>query len=100
MKLSDIEKGHLKILLNNGYKYVARDECGIYAFKQKPVLHISKARDYSLRFWKQQKIQDAPVVFLNNEEFLLVGFEPYPYKITPKANLVYDRPRTKKAVAV
>lgn len=96
MKLSYIEKGHLKILLNNGYKYIARDDCGIYAFREKPVLHISKIKDYHLRFWKQNS--DEPIVFLNNDEFLMVGFtEREPYFITKNATL---KLLTKKAVAV
>lgn len=98
MKLSDIEKGHLKILLNNGYKYVARDDCGVYAFKNKPVLHISRVKEVYLRFWKANL--DELIVSLPNNEFLNVGFiETEPYIITENATLKLCK-STKKAVAV
>ena len=99
MKLSDIEKSQLKLLYDKGYRFLARDDSfGLCAYKEKPRLCVSQNPACYFRSWLPTN--NCEVIFMHDDYFLKVGFEPYPYKITPKANLVYDRPRTKKAVAV
>lgn len=100
MKLTDIEKTQLKLLYANGYRYLARDDLGLCAYKYKPMLSISKAKDYPFRSWAPQSVKGEFVLFMDNEEFLKVGFtENEPYMITENATLRLCK-LSQKAVAV
>lgn len=100
MKLTDLEKSQLKLLYHNGYRYLARDYYGLCAYRKKPVLYISKAKDYPFRCWSPETISNEFVCFMHADDFLDVGFhETEPYMITEDAKLKLCKP-TKKEPAL
>lgn len=97
MKLSEVEKGQLRLLLANGYKYLARDEVlGLCAYRNKPRLCMSRNPGIKFRFWSSSE----GVLFMHDDYFLGVGFdEVAPYQILENAGLRLCKP-TKRAVSV
>lgn len=97
MKLSDNEKNQLKLLYSMGFKFLARDDMGLCAYKEKPRLCISKNPACYFRSWVPT---NKYIAFLDNDSFLKVGFdEREPYQITKSFNLSICK-STKKAVAI
>lgn len=97
MKLSEVEKGQLRLLLANGYNYLVRDEfLGLCAYRVKPELCVSHNPGIKFRFWSARE----GVLFMHDDYFLCVGFdEVAPYQILENASLRLCKP-TKRAVSV
>ena len=85
MKLTIVEKSNLKLLYHAGFRYVVRDELGLYAYKERPILHIAK--DKSFKFWLPETT-NVEAVFLDFDSMSVVGYhETVPYKISEIGNL-------------